>query len=335
MSLINVMISSNRDNPMADLIETLSFERPIQELEEKISELKRVQSPDHDVKEAIEKLTTSAEKLKKKTFSKLTCEQIVALARHPNRPHSSDYIKRLFTDFQELHGDRHYGAGHAIISGIARFQGQSCVIIGQEKGRDTALRLKHNFGMPLPEGYRKALRMMQLAERFELPIFTFIDTPGAYPGIEAEEHNQSEAIAKNLFEFSTCKSPIICTIIGEGGSGGALAIGVGDVTLMCQYSIYSVISPEGCASILWKNTQKASEAAEALNLTATQLMKHQLIDHIIPEPLCGAHTDYDQMADNLRNVLIEQLNHFNHLPTEQLLKRRYEKLMLEHISTES
>ena len=315
---------------MVEYSDLLDFERPIAELEQKIAALKDAEAGE-DISSAITKLTNSLDKLKKKTFSKLTPSQIVSLARHPARPHASDYIREIFTDFQELHGDRHFSAGHSIISGLARFEGQPCVVIGQEKGRDTADRLKRNFGMPKPECYRKALRMMRMAERFSLPIFTFIDTPGAYPGVGAEERNQSEAIARNLFEFSQCKSPIICTVIGEGGSGGALAIGVGDVTLMCQYSIYSVISPEGCASILWKDKQYASTAAEALCLTAHALHEKKLIDEIIQEPVGGAHRDIPLMADNIRASLSKNLATLTNVPTEQLLKKRYSKLMLEHV----
>tara|TARA_B100000683_G_C12481306_1_gene551497 strand:- start:1030 stop:1992 length:963 start_codon:yes stop_codon:yes gene_type:complete len=319
---------------MSDLTEILEFEKPIKALEDKIQALQKVNQSDDDIHAAIQKLQTSLDKLKEKTFSHLTSNQIVALARHPQRPHTSDYIKALFTDVQILHGDRHDSDDAAMITGLAKFQGQSCVVIGQEKGRDTHSRLQCNFGMPTPAGYRKALRVMQLAERFKLPIFTFIDTPGAYPGVRAEEQNQSEAIAKNLFEFSKCTSPIICTVIGEGGSGGALAIGVGDAILMCQYSIYSVISPEGCASILWKSAQKAPDASEALQLTAPQLLKHQLIDAIVPEPQCGAHSNMAQMADHLRTALDQELKTLQALSTEALLERRYERLMLNHLYTE-
>jgi acetyl-CoA carboxylase carboxyl transferase subunit alpha len=309
----------------------LNFELPIVELEQKIAALKNSQA-DEDVAQAIEKLTKSLEKIKQKTFSNLNATAIVQLARHPLRPHASDYINKIFTDFQELHGDRQFSAGNSIIAGLANLDGKSCVVIGQEKGRTTKERLHRNFGMPSPEGYRKALRIMKLAEKFRLPIFTFIDTPGAYPGVGAEERNQSEAIARNLYEFAKCKSPIITTIIGEGGSGGALAIGVSDVTLMCQYSIYSVISPEGCASILWKDNKRSNEAAEALGLTAEKLLQYKLIDDIIPEPLGGAHYDVDQMADNIKQALLKNIKNLNNLQHEQLLKKRYDRLMLSQLN---
>jgi acetyl-CoA carboxylase carboxyl transferase subunit alpha len=313
------------------MIERLNFELPIVELEQKINALQS-STVDEDVAKAIEKLEISLEKLKVKTFSNLDAIKILQIARHPLRPHFSDYIARIFTDFQELHGDRHFSAGNSIISGLANLNGKSCVVIGQEKGRSTKDRLFRNFGMPSPEGYRKALRMIKLAEKFRLPIFTFIDTPGAYPGVGAEERNQSEAIARNLFEFSKCKSPIITTVIGEGGSGGALAIGVADITLMCQYSVYSVISPEGCASILWKDNKKAHDAAESLGITAEKLLNYKLIDGIIPEPLGGAHYDIDKMADNIKQALLKNIKTLNNFQHEQLLKKRYEKLMLNQLN---
>jgi acetyl-CoA carboxylase carboxyl transferase subunit alpha len=263
----------------------------------------------------------------KSAFAKLTTWQKVQVARHPLRPYTLDYIDRIFTDFDELHGDRHFHDGATIICGVARLNDSPVVVIGQQKGRKTQEKLKHNFGMPRPEDYRKALRVMQLAERFKLPVITFIDTPGAYPGIDAEARNQSEAIARNLYEMAKLKTPIICTVIGEGGSGGALAIGVGDCVMMLQYSIYSVISPEGCASILWKSAEKSAQAAEAMGVTADRVIQLNLVDEIIPEPTGGAHSDYAAMAESLKQHLASQLRKLSQLPLDVLLERRYQRLM--------
>ena len=253
--------------------------------------------------------------------------QISQLARQPQRPYTLDYIGRIFTHFEELHGDRAYADDAAIVAGVARIDGRPVMIIGHQKGRDTKEKVRRNFGMPRPEGYRKALRLMQMAERFKLPIFTFIDTPGAYPGVGAEERGQSEAIARNLFIMADLKTPIICTIIGEGGSGGALAIGVGDRILMLEYSIYSVISPEGCASILWKSAEKAPEAAEALGITSPRLKELGLVDQVIREPLGGAHRDMDAIAVNLKNALLENLEYFDNISLDKILEQRYQRLM--------
>ncbi|HEV2212577.1 MAG TPA: acetyl-CoA carboxylase carboxyl transferase subunit alpha, partial [Gammaproteobacteria bacterium] len=272
----------------------LEFEQPIAELEAKIEELRFVGDESAiSITEEIERLQAKSRALTENIFANLSAWQVAQLARHPQRPYTLDYVQRLFTDFEELKGDRSYADDPAIVCGVARFDGKPVAIIGQQKGRDTKEKIRRNFGMPRPEGYRKALRIMKLAERFRLPIFTFIDTPGAYPGVGAEERGQSEAIARNLFEMSTLRVPIICTVVGEGGSGGALAIGVGDRVLMLQYSIYSVISPEGCASILWKSADKASEAAEAMGITAERLKTLGLIDGVLKEPLGGAHRDMD------------------------------------------
>ena len=267
------------------------------------------------------------EELTRTLFSDLGAWQISQVARHPMRPYTQDYIDRLFTDFDELAGDRAFADDKAIIGGIARFEGEPVMVIGQQKGRDTQEKIRRNFGMPRPEGYRKALRLMQMAERFKMPIITFIDTPGAYPGIGAEERGQSEAIARNLKVMSSLKVPVVCTVIGEGGSGGALAIGVGDRVNMLQYSTYSVISPEGCASILWKSADKASLAAEAMGITAARLKQLKLINHVVPEPLGGAHRSYDEMAALLRKRLLADLSELRRLSTEQLLDERYQRLM--------
>ncbi len=273
------------------------------------------------------KLKAKSRELTESIFANLTPWQISQLARHPQRPYTMDYIVRLFTDFEELHGDRHYGDDNAIVGGLARLEGMPVMVIGQQKGRDTKEKLQRNFGMPRPEGYRKALRLMQMAERFGLPVLTFIDTPGAYPGIGAEERGQSEAIARNLLVMSRLRTPIICTVIGEGGSGGALAIGVGDLTLMLQYSTYSVISPEGCASILWKSAEKASDAAEALGITSARLSELGLVDKVIKEPLGGAHRDVDGAAENLRQVLVESLQKLGGKSLDKLVESRYKRLM--------
>ncbi len=307
----------------------LDFEQPIAELEAKIDELRYVSSSDVDVNLAdeVERLESKCKSLTTSIFSKLTSKQIGQLARHPKRPYTFDVVDRIFTDFQQLHGDRTYGDDKAIIGGMARFEGNPVMVIGHQKGRDTKENIKRNFGMPRPEGYRKALRMMKLAEKFHLPVITFVDTPGAYPGIGAEERGQSEAIARNLFEMAKLRTPIIATIMGEGGSGGALAIAVADRVMMLQYSTYSVISPEGCASILWKDAGKASDAAEALGITAEKLSKLDLIDKIIDEPLGGAHRDYDAVANNIREALKSSLRELRALNTDQLLEKRYQKLL--------
>lgn len=306
----------------------LDFEQPIAELEAKIEELRLVTTEtDINITEEIMRLKKKSQDLTKTIFGQLTPWQVTQIARHPDRPHILDYIESIFTDFDEIHGDRHYADDQAIIGGLARLDGQSVMVIGHEKGRKTKEKIARNFGMPQPEGYRKALRLMQMAEKFKLPILTFIDTAGAYPGIGAEERNQSEAIAKNLFEMSNLKTPIICTVVGEGGSGGALAIGVGDRILMLQYSIYSVISPEGCASILWKSAEKAPEAAQAMELTAERILKLKLIDQVIKEPLGGAHRDKEAMAAQLKSVLLDNLAQLQGRSLDQLLKERYSRLM--------
>ena len=307
----------------------LDFEQPIAELEAKIEELRYVSSSDVDVNlgDEVERLEKKVSSLTKSIFSKLTAKQVSQLARHPKRPYTFDIIDRVFTDFQQLHGDRAYGDDKAIIGGMARFDGHPVMVIGHQKGRDTKENIKRNFGMPRPEGYRKALRLMKLAEKFHLPVLTFVDTPGAYPGIGAEERGQSEAIARNLFEMAKLRTPIIATIMGEGGSGGALAIAVADKVMMLQYGTYSVISPEGCASILWKDASKAADAAEAMGITAAKLSKLELIDKVIDEPLGGAHRDYDAMAENIREALKSSLRELKALNTDQLLEKRYQKLM--------
>ncbi len=306
----------------------LDFEQPIAELEAKIEELRHAShGNDVNLGDEISRLKKKTAHLTQSVFSKLSAWQIAQLARHPLRPYTLDYISHLFTNFQELHGDRAFADDPAIVGGIARFHGQPVMIIGSQKGRDTKEKVYRNFGMPRPEGYRKALRLMKMAERFHLPLFTFIDTPGAYPGVDAEERGQSEAIARNLMEMSRLQTPIICTVIGEGGSGGALAIGIGDHVMMLQYSTYSVISPEGCASILWKSAEKAEEAAEALGITANRLLELQLIDEVLPEPLGGAHRAPDVMCETLANTLTHTLETLRTLSIEQVLQRRYERLM--------
>lgn len=309
-------------------INFLDFEQPIAELEAKIQELRMVGTDaDINLSEEISRLQTKCNALIKDIFSKLTPWQVTQLARHPQRPHTMDYIPRIFTEFDELSGDRMTSQGASIMAGIARLDGQPVMVIGHEKGRKTNEKIERNFGMPNPEDYRKALRLMQMAERFKLPIITFIDTPGAYPGVGAEERNQSEAIARNLFVMSKLKTPIICTVIGEGGSGGALAIGVGDRVLMLQYSVYSVISPEGCASILWKSAEKAPDAAEAMNLTAERILQLKLVDGVIPEPLGAAHRNYDAMAQSIREELIKQLASLQTYSLPALLDKRYKRMM--------
>jgi acetyl-CoA carboxylase carboxyl transferase subunit alpha len=302
----------------------LDFEQPIAELEAKIEELRLVGNDSEiNINEEIKRLQQKSHDLTKSVFSNLNSWQIVQLARHPQRPLTLDYIERICTEFEELHGDRHFSDDAAIVGGIGRLDDTPVMIIGHQKGRSTKEKVKRNFGMPRPEGYRKALRLMEMAERFKLPILTFIDSAGAYPGIDAEARNQSEAIARNLFVMSTLKTPIICTVLGEGGSGGALALGVGDRVLMLQYSIYSVISPEGCASILWKSAERSADAAEAMQVTATQIKQQGLIDSIISEPLGGAHRDVDAMAQRLKISLLDNLNQLKTLPIDRLLELRY------------
>jgi acetyl-CoA carboxylase carboxyl transferase subunit alpha len=306
----------------------LEFERPIAELEAKIEELRRVGADTEiNIYDEIIRLESKSRDLTRSIFSALTPSQIVQMARHPLRPNCFEYISRIFTDFDELFGDRHFSQGHAIVGGLARLEGQPVMVIGQQKGRTTKEKVERNFGMPQPEDYRKALRLMQLAERFALPIITLIDTPGAYPGIDAEERNQSEAIARNLFVMARLKTPILCVVTGEGGSGGALAIGVGDRVLMLEYSIYSVISPEGCASILWKSAEKTAEAANAMAVTSKPLHALGLIDEIIPEPLGGAHRDVDKIAEDIQKILATHLTALQKLPVETLREMRYQRLM--------
>ncbi len=313
----------------------LDFEQPIAELEAKIEELRYLgNDTEINISEEIGRLQEKSRTLTETIFAKLSSWQVSQLARHPQRPYTLDYIEHIFTDFDELHGDRAFADDAAIVGGMARIDGRPVMVIGHQKGRDTKEKLVRNFGMPSPEGYRKALRLMQMAEKFRLPLLTFIDTPGAYPGISAEERGQSEAIARNLFVMSDLKTPIICTVIGEGGSGGALAIGVGDRVHMLEYSTYSVISPEGCASILWKSADKAQDAAEALGITSKRLFELKLIDGIVEEPLGGAHRDIQLMADTLKQVLLQQLDNLASATPEQLLKARYKRLMsYGHFST--
>jgi acetyl-CoA carboxylase carboxyl transferase subunit alpha len=305
----------------------LDFEQPVAELETKIEELRYVQNESAvDISDEIERLSKKSLQLTKDIYSSLTPWQVTQIARHPQRPYTLDYVNEIFTEFQELHGDRHFADDQSIVGGLARFNGQACMVLGHQKGRDTRERGQRNFGMSRPEGYRKALRLMKLAEKFDLPIFTFVDTPGAYPGIGAEERGQSEAIGRNIFEMAQLEVPIIVTIIGEGGSGGALAISVGDQLLMLQYSIYSVISPEGCASILWKTSERASDAAEALGITALRLKALGLVDKIVNEPVGGGHRDIKQMAAQLKRALSDALRQVSDLSTKELLNRRYERL---------
>ncbi|MCZ6804676.1 MAG: acetyl-CoA carboxylase carboxyltransferase subunit alpha [Proteobacteria bacterium] len=305
----------------------LDFEQPIAELEAKIEELRYVgNDKEINISEEISRLTKRNRELTESIFSSLSPWQVSQIARHPQRPYTQDYIDRIFTDFEELHGERNFADDPAIIAGIARIDGLPVVIIGHQKGRDTKERIMRNYGMPKPEGYRKALRIMQLAERFDLPVLTFIDTPGAYPGIDAEERGQSEAIAKNLLVMSELKTPIIATVIGEGGSGGALAIGVADRLLMLQYSTYSVISPEGCASILWKSADKAKEAAEVMGITAPRLNELGLIDLIIDEPLGGAHRDFDEIAKRVKLIFLEELEQLRQQPIAEVVTQRQNKL---------
>jgi len=305
----------------------LDFEQPVAELEAKIDELRYVQNESAvDISEEIDRLSKKSLLLTKDIYSGLTPWQVTQIARHPQRPYTLDYTAEVFTDYQELHGDRAFADDQSIVGGLARFNGQACVVIGHQKGRDTKERAQRNFGMSRPEGYRKALRLMKLAEKFGLPVFTFVDTPGAYPGIGAEERGQSEAIGRNIFEMAQLEVPIIVTIIGEGGSGGALAISVGDQLLMLQYSIYSVISPEGCASILWKTAERAADAAEQLGITAHRLKALGLVDKIVNEPVGGAHRDPKQMAAFLKRALNDAFRQVSDLPVRELLQRRYERL---------
>jgi len=306
----------------------LDYEQPIAELEAKIDEL-RYMGNDNDlnITEEIQKLQNKSEDLTRSIFASLTPWQITQMARHPQRPYTLDYIHRIITDFEELHGDRHYADDAALVTGIGRLNDRPVMVIGHQKGRDTKEKVARNFGMPRPEGYRKALRIMQMAERFGLPVITFIDTPGAYPGIGAEERGQSEAIARNLFEMAQLKTPIISVVIGEGGSGGALAVGVCDYLMMLQYSVYSVISPEGCASILWKTAEKAEEAAATLGITSNKLLEMGLVDQVITEPLGGAHRDVDDVAGRVQNAIDVQLKALEALPVETLIEQRQQRLL--------
>jgi acetyl-CoA carboxylase carboxyl transferase subunit alpha len=314
---------------LSDLKTTfLEFEQPIAELETRIEELRFVQDDSAvDISEEIQRLTKRSQSLTKDIYGKLTPWQVAQVARHPQRPFTLDYVQGLFTQFEELHGDRTFSDDASIVGGLARFNGTACVVIGHQKGRDTKEKILRNFGMPKPEGYRKALRLMRLAEKFSLPVFTFVDTPGAYPGIDAEERGQSEAIGRNLFEMARLRAPIIVTIIGEGGSGGALAIAVGDIILMMQYATYSVISPEGCASILWRSAEMAPDAADALGITASRLKTLGLIDKIVPEPLGGAHRDPPQAAQSLKKALAEALKQLQEKKPKELVEIRLERLM--------
>jgi acetyl-CoA carboxylase carboxyl transferase subunit alpha len=306
----------------------LDFEQPIEELNQKIHALRMVgEGNDVNLSEEIAKLEAKSHSLTESIFSNLNSWQVTQLARHPLRPQTEDYIEAICTDFQELHGDRHTSSAPAIIGGLARFEGQPVVIIGHQKGKKTKEKVYRNFGMARPEEYRKALRLMKLAEKFHMPVITFIDTAGAYPGIEAEEGNQSEAIARNLFEMAQLKTPIFCVVTGEAGSGGALAIGVGDKVFMLQYSIYSVISPEGCASILWKDAAKAPDAAEAMGITADRALQYELIDDIIPEPLGGAHRDVSEIANRIKEVLRKELRAYKDMNIKEVLAARYKKWM--------
>ncbi len=306
----------------------LEFEQPIAELEQRIEELRYAQDDSAaDISEEIQRLTKRSQTLTKDIYGKLSPWQVAQVARHPQRPYTLDYVQALFTHFEELHGDRSFSDDPSMVGGLARFNGAPCMIVGHQKGRDTKEKILRNFGMPKPEGYRKALRLMHLAEKFALPVFTFVDTPGAYPGIDAEERGQSEAIGRNLFEMARLRSPIIVTIIGEGGSGGALAIAVGDVTLMLQYATYSVISPEGCASILWRSADMAPEAAEALGITANRLKTLGLVDKIVSEPLGGAHRDPQATAQSLKKALAEALKQVQDKSPRELVEERLERLM--------
>jgi acetyl-CoA carboxylase carboxyl transferase subunit alpha len=321
-------IAADQEPESAMKTSFLDFEQPIADLEAKIEELRFVQDDSAvDISEEIGRLEKKSTQLTKDIYGKLTPWQIAQVARHPQRPYTLDYVQHIFTDFEELHGDRAFADDHAIVGGLARFNGQPVVVIGHQKGRDTKDKIYRNFGMPRPEGYRKALRLMKLAEKFGLPVMTFVDTPGAYPGIDAEERGQSEAIGRNLYVMAELKAPIIVTIIGEGGSGGALAIAVGDLVQMLQYSTYAVISPEGCASILWKSAEKAPEAAETMGITAHRLKTLGLIDRVVTEPVGGAHRDHVAMAQHLKKTLQDALKQLSAMSAEQLLAARYERLM--------
>ena len=309
-------------------LDYLSFEQPIAELEAKIEELHLVGNDNElNIAEEVAKLRGKSRKLTESIYSKLTPWQVVQVARHPHRPYTLDYIQRIFTDWEEMHGDRHFGDDRAIVGGVARLDGKPVMVIGQEKGRGVTDKVMRNFGMPKAEGYRKALRLMETAERFNMPVLTLIDTPGAYPGIDSEERNISEAIAKNLAVMSRLKTPIICTVIGEGSSGGALGIGVGDRLNMLQYSTYFVISPEGCANIIWKTSEKAPDAAEAMGVTSSDLEKLGIVDTTIPEPMGGAHRDIETMSTTLKQHLIKQLDELQSEDIESLLEKRYQRLM--------
>lgn len=322
------MVDSYPDQELAMNLNYLDFEQPIAELEGKIEELQLVgNSSDVNIADEIAKLREKSTKLTETIYSKLTAWDIVKVARHPHRPYTSDYISRVFTEFDELHGDRHFGDDRAIIGGVARLDGKPVMVIGEEKGRTVSEKVMRNFGMPRPEGYRKALRLMQMAERFKLPVLTLIDTPGAYPGIDSEERGISESIAQNLAVMSRLRTPIVCTVIGEGSSGGALAIGVGDHLNMLQYSTYFVISPEGCANIIWKTVAKAPEAAQAMGVTSKILQDLGIVDETIPEPLGGAHRNVDDMAKKLQERLVAQVDRLSKEPLDALLERRYQRLM--------
>jgi acetyl-CoA carboxylase carboxyl transferase subunit alpha len=306
----------------------LEFEQPVAELENRIEELRYAQDdPAAELSEEIQRLAKKSAALTREIYAKLSPWQVAQVARHPQRPYTLDYVQMLFGGFEELHGDRSFADDASIVGGLARFDGEPCMVIGHQKGRDTKEKILRNFGMPRPEGYRKALRLMKLAEKFSLPVFTFVDTPGAYPGVDAEERGQSEAIGRNLFEMARLRTPIIVSIIGEGGSGGALAIAVGDVVLMLQYATYSVISPEGCASILWKSAEKAPEAAETLGITASRLKTLGLVDKVVPEPLGGAHRDPQTTAAALKKALAEALREVQDKKPRELVEQRLERLM--------
>lgn len=325
---MEVRLGANPVKYLAMKTTFLEFEQPIAELEAKIEELRYVQDDSAvDISEEISRLEAKGQSLTKDIYAKLTPWQIAQVARHPQRPYTLDYVQHIFTDFEELHGDRAFADDHAIVGGLARFNGQSVMVIGHQKGRDTKEKIQRNFGMPRPEGYRKALRLMRLAEKFGIPVITFVDTPGAYPGIDAEERGQSEAIGRNLYVMAELKVPLICTVIGEGGSGGALAIAVGDVVMMLQYATYSVISPEGCASILWKSAEKAPEAAETMGITATRLKTLGLVDRVVSEPLGGAHRDYRVMAQALKKALQDALRQVSDLSPAELVEQRFERVL--------
>ena len=306
----------------------LDFERPIADLEAKIEELRHVDGdPGINIGEEIDRLRTKSEALTRSIFGKLSPWQVARLARHPRRPYTLDYLSRVFTEFTELHGDRHFAEDGAIVGGVARLDGHPVMVIGHQKGRTTKENIDRSFGMPRPEGYRKALRLIEMAERFRMPVVTFIDTPGAYPGVGAEERGQAEAIARNLHVLSTLDVPILCTVIGEGGSGGALAIGVADCVMMLEYSTYSVISPEGCASILWKSSERAADAAQAMGITSDRLLELGLIDRVVGEPLGGAHRDPEAMTESLGAALVEELEKLVSMDVDRLKRRRYQRLM--------